>query len=280
MSNWNLYAKVEPETRRGLEIFRSSHPPQSITIERETWEYLATGQGEETILFLHGMTGAYDIWWQQINALQDRYRIVSVTYPAVHSLANLARGILGILEHENIVRVNLAGSSLGGYLAQYLVSQYPNLIQRVCFGNTFPPNALIARQNRGIGMLLPFLPESVVLSSVRKNIKESIYPAANQSELVLAFLLELLNGRMGKAQFVARFHCVIERFSVPNLQSLGIPTMIVESDNDPLVAEVLREQLKTTYPSAILRTLHHVGHFAYLNEAETYTGLIQDWLQM
>jgi pimeloyl-ACP methyl ester carboxylesterase len=129
-------------------------------------------------------------------------------------------------------------------------------------------------------MLLPFLPESVILLSVRKNSKESIYPAANQSELVLAFLLELLSRRMSQAQFGARFHGVIEPFSVPNLQFLGIPAMFIEPDYDPLVANVLREQLKATYPSATVCPLHHVGHFAYLNEAETYTRLLEEWLQM
>lgn len=280
MNHSALYARVDVDTRRALETFRANHPPQLITIERMNWEYLATGQGKETILFLHGMTGAYDIWWQQINALQERYRILSVTYPAIHTLEGLTRGILTILEREHITQVHLAGTSLGGYLAQYFLAQYPSLIQRVCFGNTFPPNDLIAHQNRWIGMALPFLPESVVLASVRKNIVDSIYPAANRSELVLAFLLELLKDRMSKAQFVARYHCVVEPFSIPVLQSLGIPAMIIESDNDPLVAEVLREQLKATYPSATVRTLHHVGHFAYLNEAPTYNRLIEEWLQL
>jgi maspardin len=275
-----LYARVEADTRHALETFRASHPPQSITIEQMTWEYLATGQGKETILFLHGMTGAYDIWWQQINALQERYRVISVTYPAIHTLRGLARGILAILEREQATRVNLAGTSLGGYLAQYILAQYPNLLQRVCLGNTFPPNDLIARQNRRIGIVLPFLPESVVLSSVRKNVKDAIYPAANRSELVLAFLLELLKDRMTKAQFVARYHCVVEPFNVPTAQSLGIPVMIVESDNDPLVAATLREQLKARYPAATVRTLHHVGHFAYLNEAEAYNRLLDEWLQL
>lgn len=280
MNHPELYVRVDADTQRALGTFRASHPSQSTLVERMNWEYLATGQSQETILFLHGMTGAYDIWWQQISALQERYRIFSVTYPAIHTLAGLTRGILTILEREHITQVNLAGTSLGGYLAQYFLAQYPNLIKRVCFGNTFPPNDLFARQNRWIGMALPFLPESVVLSSVRKNIVDSIYPAANQSELVLAFLLELLKDRMSKAQFVARYHCVIELFSTPSLQSLGIPAMIIEADNDPLVTEVLREQLKTTYPSATVRTLHHVGHFAYLNEAPTYNRLIEEWLQL
>lgn len=50
--------------------------------------------------------------------------------------------------------------------------------------------------------------------------------------------------------------------------------MIIEADNDPLVEESLREQLKATYPSAQVHTLRGVGHFPYLNEPEAYTALL------
>src|SRR3990172_818479 len=62
-----------------------------------SWEYLCAGRGEQALLFLHGMAGAWDIWWQQIEALQDRFRIVSLTYPAVDSLEGLRRGINAVL---------------------------------------------------------------------------------------------------------------------------------------------------------------------------------------
>jgi maspardin len=276
----HLYASVDGMISRALETFRANNPPQSVEIEQTTWEYLATGQGKETILFLHGMTGAYDIWWQQIEALQEQYRVISVTYPAVDTLEGLTRGVLATLGREQVTQVNLVGTSLGGYLAQYFLAKHPDLIQRVCLGNTFPPNDLIVRKNRWVGAFLPFLPEPLVLSTVRKSVVNAIYPAANHSELVSAFLLELLYGKMSKAQFAARFRCVIEPFSAPALHALGIPAMIIESDNDPLVEGNLREQLKATYPSATVHTLHHVGHFPYLNEPAMYTRLIEEWLRM
>lgn len=61
-----LYAKVDSGTVESLRAFRDAHPPVQIEVNGELWEYSALGHGEETILFLHGMTGAYDIWWQQV----------------------------------------------------------------------------------------------------------------------------------------------------------------------------------------------------------------------
>jgi pimeloyl-ACP methyl ester carboxylesterase len=53
--------------------------------------------------------------------------------------------------------------------------------------------------------------------------------------------------------------------------------MIVEADNDPLVEVGLREQLKATYPTAEVYTLHAVGHFPYINEPDTYTELLRSF---
>jgi len=65
-----IYARVSPVKTASLESFRQNHPLQTAEVDGEDWEYVAFGDGEETILFLHGMTGAYDIWWQQMEALQ------------------------------------------------------------------------------------------------------------------------------------------------------------------------------------------------------------------
>ncbi len=268
-----LYAKVDPTTTQSLEKFRQTTLLQEIQVDGVAWKYVIAGDGSETILFLHGMTGAHDIWWQQIQALQGKYRVIAVTYPAVDTLEGLASGITAILAREEVKPVNVVGTSLGGYLAQYLVATRPTLIKRVVLGNTFPPNNLIAEKNRVIGALLPFLPEWLVMSTLRQSIVDAVYPAAGRSELVLAFLMEQLYGPTSKAQIVARYRCVVEPFTAPVPK---IPIMIIEADNDPLVEKVLREQLKTTYPSATVRNLGNVGHFAYLNEAATYTRMLEE----
>ena len=274
-----LAAKVDPAVRQSLLDFRSDHPLQTVVVDGEDWEYVVFGEGEETILFLHGMTGAYDIWWQQMEALAPDYRVISVTYPPVDTLEGLSRGILAVLDAEGVERTHIVGSSLGGYLTQYLVATHPERINKAVFGNTFPPNDLYAAKNEKLIKLLPFLPEWLVLKTFRKNIEEVIYPASGHSELVLAYMLEQTYGRMSKAQIVARAKAVIDPFVPPRLEDQGVAVMIIEADNDPLVPETLREQLKQTYPSARVETLHDVGHFPYLNVPDAYTEFLRSFLK-
>jgi len=276
----DLSSKVDPDAAASLLTFRQEHPLQQIEVDRVAWEYISFGQGDETILFLHGMTGAADIWWQQMVALSDRYRVISLTYPPVNSLDAMSRGVLAILEQEGVTKVNVVGSSLGGYLTQYLVATYPEMTERAVFANTFPPNDLIAEKNKTIGAMLPYLPEWLVMNVLRDSFEGDVYTASGNSELVLAYLLEQSYGRMNKAQVVGRFHCVVDPFTAPDLAALGIPVMIIEVDNDPLVEEILREQLRAAYPGATVHTLHAVGHFPYLNAPDEYTALLEKFLSI
>ena len=98
-----------------LKAFRNE-PINALKLGENTWTYHVAGQGDTTILFLHGMGGSYDIWWQQINYFKAHYKTISLTYPPVTNLNDLSKGVLAILEKEKINKVVIIGSSLGGYL--------------------------------------------------------------------------------------------------------------------------------------------------------------------
>jgi len=270
--------KVDPKTRRALLDFREKHPEKSVDVDGWEWSYIAMGEGPEAVLFLHGMTGADDIWWQQIEVLAPDYKIISVTYPPVGTLEEMSRGVLAVLGAEGVDKTVIVGSSLGGYLAQYLLKTYPERVAKAVFANTFPPNELQAEKNGKLIKLLPFLPKWLVVNTFKGSFENRVYPASGNSELVLAYMLEQIYGRMSKAQIAARAKAVIDPFDPPDPEALGIPVMIIEADNDPLVEPELRAQLKKTYPSAQVQTLHGVGHFPYLNQPEAYTKLLQDFL--
>ena len=152
------------------------------------------------------------------------------------------------------------------------------MIDSAVFANTFPPNDIMVEKTRQPGKILPFLPEWAVLLHLRQNATASIYPASGNSEIVLAYLMEQSHGMMTKKQFIARYRCCLDYFEPPASTVSRMPVLIIEADNDPLIEEQLREMLKTTYPSARIKTLHRVGHFPYLNQPEEYTLILLDFI--
>ncbi len=252
-------------------------PLKSIRVNEVEWKYLAAGKGEKTILFLHGMSGAYDIWFQQIEALKENYKIISVTYPAVGSLKEMGNAILQILAQEKVNRVYVVGSSLGGFFSQYLVATYPDKVEKAIYGNTFPPNNLIKTQNSSLLKIVPLLPEWLVLKTFRGNIEKNVVPASGNSALTRAFLLEQNYGLMSKQQFLSRARCVIDSFPVADTAVNHVQVMIIEADNDNVVPAPLIPLMKKVYPNAPVFTFHNTGHFPYLNQPAVYTELIRSF---
>lgn len=269
-----VYAKAPAAQVESLRAFRAQNPPKSLNVGGTKWEYLATGQGNETILFLHGMTGSYDIWWQQIEAFKQDYRVVTVTYPAVDSLAEMEKGLFAILDQEGVTNFNVVGSSLGGYFTQYLLARHPERIQKAVLANTFPPNDLIEQKNGTIGSLIPYLPEWLVMKVMQGSFENSIYPASGNDEMTLAFLNEIIQGRMRKNQLAARYRCVVEKFDP--LVNGETPILLIIAHLDPLVEPALQEQLRETYISAKVETVFN-GHFPYIGTPDAYNQILRDF---
>lgn len=265
--------QVAPETIAAYSAFRE-RPVRRLERNGQVWTYRKHGTGP-ALLLLHGMGGEADLWWQQIERYEKHFTVIAPTYPPARTLQGLSEGIIDILDAENIDRTIVMGTSLGGYLTQYLLAQHPQRFERAALLNTFPPNDIIAEQNRLQGWALRLLPEPVVFRIYRAGLEKRVLPASQNSPLLRAHLMTLASGGMTKEQLYARFLCVMESFQPA---APFTPMLIVDSDNDPLVSEQLREMLVGMYPHAKRVTLHEAGHFPYLSHSDQFHSIIDEFL--
>lgn len=259
-----------------LQNFRKE-ATNTLKVGEYDWTYYTAGNSDTTILFLHGMGGSYDIWWQQLNYFKARYKVISLSYPPITNLKDLSAGVIDILNNEKISKVIVIGSSLGGYLAQYIAATYPERISKAMLGNTFAPNTENKQKNEPLVKAIKWLPEWFFIKNLRKKYDKEVTPASGNSPILFAFSNELIGKQLTRKVFIARYYCVVDTFTTTI--SPNIPLQIVESDNDPLVSKNLRDQIKSTYPHAKVITLHNEGHFPYLFKAESYNKIIEDFVK-
>jgi pimeloyl-ACP methyl ester carboxylesterase len=274
---FKLYAQNDVPAQ-SLKEFKS-RATKNIKVNGITWNYYAGGNGNKTIFFIHGMGGSYDLWWQQVVEFEKDYKVITYTLPeSINSLEKASEGILKILETENVDKFYAVGTSMGGYIAQYLVSTIPSRIEKAFFGNTFPPNNLIAKENATKSKIIPYLPEILISKFGEKKLNEEIVPEAKNSPLLKAFLMSL---PFNKQQFINRYYIVIDRFSIfpDNYEIKRIPKLIVESDNDPLVQPELQREIKELYANAEVFTFHNEGHFPYINASSAYNKVLRNFLE-
>lgn len=274
------FFKIYKKNDKAAQSLREFHkkPTKLVVVDNIKWEYLSAGHGEKTILFIHGMGGDYELWWQQVIDFEKDFKVITYSLPEkVDNLNEALKGIKAILAKENVDKFYAVGTSMGGYIAQYLVKMIPNRVEKVVFGNTFPPNDDIKRENMTKSKIVPWLPEIILDKFREKSLNNELLPAAQNDSLLAAFLPSL---PFTKKEFINRYKVVIDYFAVnPYKDEIKrIQKLIIESDNDPLINPKLRKKLKEFYPDAQVYTFHNEGHFPYINAAKEYNKVVKIFL--
>lgn len=101
----------------------------SITIQTDLFPQISAaihGQGDETILLLHGFPATGTLWRELLPLLADQYRVIVPDLPGVGrsvpgkqpvSIEDLGRGMISLLDALQIDQALIAGHSMGGYIA-------------------------------------------------------------------------------------------------------------------------------------------------------------------
>ncbi len=278
---FELYNRKD-EFSESLQSLRNQ-PLKKIDIEGKELTYLFIPppySEARVILFLHGMTGSYDIWWQQIEYFKSQYGIISFSLPEyVHTLNSIQDIILKILEKEKIDKIIVIGTSMGGYITQYLIKSIPHKIEKAVLSNTFPPNEEIEKENQFKILILKLIPEIIFSLFLEKNYEKILNPSTKNSDLLIAFLKSL---NIRKKQFLNRYQIITHHFKIfpRKEEEVKIPKLIIISQNDLLVKETLRKKLIEIYPESKIYIFDNEGHFPYVVNSLQYNLIIEKFIKV
>jgi len=126
---------------RAKRLARRGVHPTAVTLGDDDMRYWEGGQGEETIVFLHGFGGnALWQWYPQLRKLSRSYRVIapdllwfgkSVSHHEDYSIQHQARAVKSLLEYEGIDNYHIVGLSYGGMVTHELIGIDPMAVDRV-----------------------------------------------------------------------------------------------------------------------------------------------------
>lgn len=175
-----FYKKVPENQIERLKMFRSTHEYKHQIIDNITWDYISCGQGKEAILLVTGGTGIGEVFFLCITALEDKYRIICPSYPAVPTIEGFVDGVMKILEVEGIHQFYIVGWSIGGIMAQVMVRKYPDKINKLVLSHTTTKSNQVDQDiifkkikwiKRGL-KILSFLPFWISRSLLRRHVSK------------------------------------------------------------------------------------------------------------
>jgi len=111
------------------ESFLETHPKSTLPVNGIPISYFLTGRGRKIIVLLPGDNAAAIPFFPIATALEKRFRVLAVDYPAgFPDTPSLAQALVRLFQVLDLPKAFLYGTGYGGLLAQYLAKHYPEWV--------------------------------------------------------------------------------------------------------------------------------------------------------
>ncbi|APH71571.1 alpha/beta fold hydrolase [Aquibium oceanicum] len=256
--------------------FAAENPERRIDLNGRDWGYLDVGTGGPVLLLVPGTLGRCDIFWQQIEALKDRARVVALSYPVSGGVADWSDDIAALCEKLDLGKVTLLGSSLGGYLVQHFAATHPERVERLIAANTLHSVAEIATKPP-YSSDLDNGPIEELRAGFGTGLKAWAEMHPDQSELVELLLMEV-GGRIPEAELRNRLNALKRGPELPPVELPNERTATIEGADDPLIPPPMREAVRARLKPGVAYRFESGGHFPYVVRPALYTALLEEQL--
>jgi len=263
-----------------------------IEVEGLAVDVADTGAGPPVVL-LHGLACGKRMWFHQIRALKNRFRVITYDQrghgltdaPAAatgYSAALLARDLVGVLDALKIERAAIVGFSLGGGPALALAASRPERVSHLVLADVGAgaddPLKIEAMARRWVTLIGQGAVDQLVCEMLRselfkvyagRNVQRRNHMAALIRGTSIHGLRFLLSEILAKRKSLFRLTGV--------LQSVRVPSLVVVGQQDYVCSKASR-LMAQTIPDATLKIIDNSGHMSPLEQPATFSAALLDFL--
>jgi pimeloyl-ACP methyl ester carboxylesterase len=244
------------------------------------------GEGPLVVL-THGTLMDYTMFAPQIEALEDRYRVIAYNHRGrthrwaeTYDLGDLANDCRQVLDERGIDRCVLGGMSMGGFMAFEFARMWPERLHGLILIDT--KAAPFDREQRksvlrdygkaDVDGLLPHEVAAVAVArcfgatTIERNPKLVDHWIARWRKLPARSVYNEVQSWVGKAD------------NRPDLANIDVPVLILHGEEDSIFPASIAEELEAGIPDARLVVIPLAGHTANLEQPEVSNEAILGFL--
>jgi pimeloyl-ACP methyl ester carboxylesterase len=226
-----------------------------------------------TLILLPGQLCDGALWAAQIDGLADIAEIVVADLTLDRTIAAMAERVLA----QAPSRFALAGLSLGGYVAFEIIRRAPERVSRLALMNTSArPDTgdQAARRRANLKSL-----DVGTFKGVTPRLLPSILHPEHVTDPAMAAVVLAMTERVGRVAFELQQAAILGRAdSRPTLATIRCPTLVIGGRADRVTPLPLQEEIAAGIAGARLEVLEICGHLAAIEQPDTVTTLMREWL--
>ncbi len=275
--------------------------PTKSTLENPKIAYIDQGNGEQTIILVHGLASNAGFWRYNIPELSKKYRVIAVDLPGYgksqkgdypYSMSFYAEQIKNLIEELKLKNVVYVGHSMGGQIGIKLAIKYPEILSKLVLASP----AGFEEFQKGEGDWLRSVMtmkgvKSTTEEGIRRNLAMNFYSWNDKWEWMVEERV-----RMRKASDFDEFsyavvRCVNGMLDEPTFNKLSLiktPTLVVYGKYDGLIpnpylnpghtSDVFEKGAKDI-SNVKLVELDNAGHMIQIEKADEFNQTVLDFLK-
>jgi pimeloyl-ACP methyl ester carboxylesterase len=192
----------------------------------------------------------------------------------------MASDAVGLLKALGIQKTHVVGVSLGGYIAQEMALEYPNLVDRLVLLSTScggPKSTQLTVAFWGeVATLAGLPPQEIIRRGMALSTTGEFYRTnpdlIDRSVSIRMETLQPLHAFTRQSEAAMKFD------SNQRAHLIRHPTLILAGDQDRVMPLVLTEELAKKVPYAQFKVFPIAAHLLFLEEADAVNRVIVDFL--
>ena len=251
---------------------------EAIQINGIQQAYTRAGEGTPLVL-VHGYPLDHTIWYDMVAALENDFMLIlpdlrgfglTGVAESQFTIADMSSDIAGLLDHLGIDKVNIAGHSMGGYVALAFARHYPQRVLGLgLVSSQAPADTPERKQGR-------YTAAEEILKNGVQSVAESMTPKLTPDERVQTFVRSLIAGQR-PAGLAGALKAMAEREdSTPILSSFKFPVVVIHGDADELIPIQRAQEVKAAIPHATLTELPAIGHMPMIEAPQATADALKN----
>ena len=273
----------------------------TTTLDNLEISYVKEGTGQQTLVFLHGLSSNSDAWSKNIEVLKKDYTCIALDLPgygksskpeADYTASYFAEIVHQFIEKLELKDVILIGHSMGGQASIKLATMYPDNIQKLIL---VAPAGLEQFSKKSANVMKSFFTVASVKNTtdaqIEKNYALNFYVQPEE----VSKMIEDRKHIKDASDFEANCEAIVKSVSgmlddpvYNDLEHISQPTLVIFGNQDMLIpnryfnptltTETVGQIALENIQNATLEFVKDAGHFVQFEKPKEVNELIQKFV--
>lgn len=260
-----------------------------INVNDVNIHYEESGQGEDTIVFSHGLLWSSRMFDNQVAVLKDNYRVITYDHrgqgqsevtESGYDMDTLAGDAMALIEKLNLGKVHFVGLSMGGFVAMRIAARRPDSVKSIILIETSADPE--PQENIPKYKMLNFVARWLGFSLITKSVMQIMFGQTWLNEPTRAHEHDYWKKQLHNNHRVGITRAVmgsVNRKGVyEELASINVPTLILVGEEDVATVPAQADRIHQAIPQSKLVTIPQAGHTSTVENPDAVNQAIIDFL--